>query len=79
MKVFKIYYETANGVKITRVLAKSRRSLTLPVEINAVIKIVDITVEFKHKLKGNVEFIAEKMGDDIVDDIALVLHAVELY
>ena len=79
MKVFKIYYETENGVEITRVLAKSRRSLTLPVEINAVIKIVDITEEFKHKLKANVEFITEKMGDDMVDDIVLVLQAIKLY
>ena len=79
MKVFKIYYETENGVEITRVLAKSRRSLTLPVETNAVIKIVDITEEFTNELKGAVEFITEKIGYDIVDDIVLVLQAIKLY
>lgn len=79
MKVYKIYYETENGVKITKVLAKSRRSLTLPVEINAVIKIVDITEEFQNELKGNVEFITEKISDDIVDNIVLVLQAIKLF
>lgn len=79
MKVFKIYYETENGVETTRVLAKSRRSLTLPVETNAVIKIVDITEEFTNELKGDVEFITEKIGEDIVDDIVLVLQAIKLY
>lgn len=79
MKVFRIYYETENGVEITRVLAKSRRSLTLPVEKNAVIKIVDITEEFKNNLKVDIETIAAKLSDETVQDIVLILKAAELY
>lgn len=79
MKVFRIYYETENGVEITRVLAKSRRSLTLPVETKAVIKIVDITDEFTNELKGDVKVITEKISEDIVEDIVLVLQAIKLY
>lgn len=79
MKVFRIYYETENGIEITSVLAKSRRSLALPVETKAVIKIVDITEEFINELKGDVEFITEKISEDIVEDIVLVLQALKLY
>lgn len=79
MKVYKIYYETENGVEITRVLAKSRRSLTLPVEKNEVIKIVDVTEEFKNNLKVDIETIATKLSDETVQDIVSVLKAVELY
>lgn len=80
MKVFKIYFETENGVEITKVIAKSRRSLKLPVKnTDAVIKIVDITEEFTNKLKGDIEFIVEKTNDEIVNDIVSVLKAVELF
>ena len=81
MKVFKIYYETENGAEIKITLAKSRRSLKLPVvNTDLVIKIVDITEEFKNKVKGDIETIVEKTSDEIiVQDIISVLKAVELY
>lgn len=79
MKVFKIYYETENGVEITRALAKSRRSLTLPVEKNAVIKIVDITEEFKNNLKVDIKTITTELSDETVQDIVSVLKAVDLF
>lgn len=79
MKAFKIYYENGNSVEITMVLAKSRRSLTLPVEKNAVIKIVDITEEFKNKLKSDIETIIEKTSEETVLDIVSILAAVKLY
>lgn len=81
MKVFRIYYETENGVEIKITLAKSRRSLKLPVKnTDLVIKIVDITEEFKNKVKGDLETIVEKTSDEtIVKDIVSILKAVELY
>lgn len=79
MKVFRIYYETENGVEITRALAKSRRSLTLPVEKNAVIKIVDITEEFKNNLKVDIKTITTELSDETVQDIVSVLKAVDLF
>lgn len=81
MKVFKIYYETENGVETKITLAKSRRSLKLPVvNTDLVIKIVDITEEFKNKVKGDLETIVEKTGNEtIIKDIVSVLIAVELY
>lgn len=81
MKVFKIYYETENGVEIKITLAKSRRSLKLPVvNTDLVIKIVDITEEFKNKVKGDLETIVEKTcNETIIKDIVSVLIAVELY
>ena len=80
MKVFKIYYETENGVEIKKVLAKSRRSLTLPVEItDIVIKIVDITEDFKNKLKSDIETIIENTSEENVQDIILALTSIELF
>jgi hypothetical protein len=81
MKVFKIYYETENGVEIKITLEKSRRSLKLPVtNTDLVIKIVDITEEFKNKVKGDLETIVEKTGNEtIIKDIVSVLIAVKLY
>ena len=80
MKAFKIYYETENGVETTMVLAKSRRSLELPVKAETVIKIKDITDNFKEKLKCDLETIVEKTNDEIiVSDIISVLKAVELF
>lgn len=71
--------KTVLKLKIT--LAKSRRSLKLPVvNTDLVIKIVDITEEFKNKVKGDLETIVEKTSDEtIVKDIVSVLIAVELY
>lgn len=81
MKAFRIYYETENGVEIKITLAKSRRSLKLPVvNTDRVIKIVDITEEFKNNVRCDIENIVEKTSDEIiVQDIILVLKAVELY
>ena len=80
MKVFKIYYETENGVVIKKVLAKSRRSLTLPVDnTDLVIKIVDITEDFKNKLKSDIETIIEKTSEEYVQDIILALTSIELF
>lgn len=80
MKVFKIYYETENGVEIKKVLAKSRRSLSIPVEItDLVIKIVDITEDFKNKLKSDIETIIEKTSEENVQDIILALTSIELF
>lgn len=80
MKVFKIYYETENGVEIKITLAKSRRSLKLPLENNDnVIKISDITEEFKHKLKSDIETIIEKTSEETVQDIVSILVAVDLF
>lgn len=80
MKVFKIYYDTENGVEIKKVLAKSRRSLTLPIEItDLVIKIVDITEDFKKKLKSDIETIIEKTSEENVQDIILALTSIELF
>lgn len=81
MKVFKIYYETENGVEIKNTLAMSRRSLQLPVKNkDLVIKIVDITEEFKNKVKGDIETIVDKTSDEtIIKDIVSVLKAVELF
>lgn len=80
MKVFKIYYETENGVEVSKVLAKSRRSLKLPVEsTDLVIKIVDITEDFKNKLKSDIETIIEKTSEENVQDIILTLTSIELF
>lgn len=81
MKAFRIYYETENGVEIKITLAKSRRSLKLPLEkTDNVIKISDITEEFKNNVKGDLETIVEKTGDEtIVKDIVSVLVAVDLF
>ena len=80
MKVFKIYYETENSVETTKVLAKSRRSLTLPVDnTDNVIKIVDITEDFKNKLKSDIETIIEKTSEEKVQDIILALTSIELF
>lgn len=78
MKVFKIYYETENSVETKKVLAKSRRSLKLPMDINNVIKIVDITEEFKIKVKSDINTINESLNEDIVEDIVRVLKAVDI-
>lgn len=80
MKAFKIYYETENGVEIKITLAKSRRSLKLPLENNDnVIKISDITEEFKTKLKSDIETIIEKTSEETVQDIVSILVAVDLF
>ena len=80
MKVFKIYYENENGVETTKVLAKSRRSLTLPFDAAYnVIKIVDITEDFKCKVKNDIETIIENTGEERVQDIILALKSIELY
>ena len=80
MKVFKVYYETENGVEIEKVLTKSRRSLKLPVDnTDNVIKIVDITEDFKNKLKSDIETIIEKTSEEYVQDIILALTSIELF
>ena len=80
MKVFKVYYETENGVEVSKVLAKSRRSLELPVRnTDLVIKIVDITEEFKNKLKSDINTIIDNTREETVKDIISVLTAVELF
>lgn len=80
MKVFKIYYEAENGVVIKKVLAKSRRSLKLPVDnTDNVIKIVDITEDFKNKLKSDIETIIEKTSEENVQYIILALTSIELF
>ena len=80
MKAFKIYYETENGVEIKITLAKSRRSLKLPLEkSDNVIKISDITEEFKTKLKSDIETIIEKTSEETVQDIVSILVAVDLF
>ena len=80
MKVFKIYYENENGVETTKVLAKSRRSLKLPFDVAYnVIKIVDITEDFKNKLKSDIETIIEKTSEENVQDIILALTSIELF
>ena len=80
MKAFKIYYETENGVEIKITLAKSRRSLKLPLENNDnVIKISDITEELKNKLKSDIETIIEKTSEETVQDIVSILVAVDLF
>lgn len=80
MKVYKIYYETENGIEVFKAFAKSRRSLKLPLEnTDNVIKISDITEEFKNNLKVDIETIATKLSDETVQDIVSVLKAVELY
>ena len=80
MKVFKIYYENENGVETTKVLAKSRRSLKLPIEnTDSLIKIVDITEDFKNMLKIDIETITEKTSEDTVKDIILALKSIELF
>lgn len=80
MKVFKIYYETENGVEVSKVLAKSRRSLELPVmNTDLIIKIVDITEEFKNKVKSDINTIIDNTSEETVQDIILVLKAVELF
>lgn len=80
MKVFKIYYENVSGVETTKVLAKSRRSLKLPFDnTDNVIKIVDITEDFKIELKNDVETIIEKTSEENVQDIILALKSIELF
>lgn len=80
MKAFKIYYETEKSVETTKVLAKSRRSLTIPIEnTNNIIKIVDITEDFKKKLKSDIETIIEKTSEENVHDIILALTSIELF
>lgn len=80
MKVFKIYYENVSGVETTKVLAKSRRSLKLPFDnTDSVIKIVDITEDFKIKLKSDIETIIEKTSEENVQDIILALTSIELF
>ena len=80
MKVFKIYYESENGVEVSKVFAKSRRSLELPVRnTDLVIKIVDITEEFKNKLKSDINTIIDNTSEETVKDIISVLTAVELF
>ena len=80
-KYSKSIMKLKNGVEIKITLAKSRRSLKLPVvNTDLVIKIVDITEEFKNKVKGDLETIVEKTGNEtIIKDIVSVLIAVELY
>lgn len=80
MKVYKIYYETENGVETFKAFAKSRRSLKLPLEItDNVIKISDITEEFKNKLKSDIETIIEKTSEETVQDIVSILAVVDLF
>ena len=80
MKVFKIYYETEKGVEVSKVLAKSRRSLELPVKnTDLVIKIVDITEEFKNKVKSDINTIIDNTSEETVQDLVSVLKAVELF
>lgn len=80
MKVYKIYYETENGIEVFKAFAKSRRSLKLPLEnTDNVIKISDITEEFKNKLKSDIETIIEKTSEETVQDIVSILVAVDLF
>lgn len=80
MKVYKIYYETENGVEVSKAFAKSRRSLKLPLDkTDNVIKISDITEEFKNKLKSDIETIIEKTSEETVQDIVSILVAVDLF
>lgn len=80
MKVYKIYYETENGLEVFKAFAKSRRSLKLPLEnTDNVIKISDITEEFKNKVKSDLETIIEKTSKETVQDIILALTSIGLF
>ena len=81
MKIFKVYYENGDNVTVENVVANSRRSLKLPCDRNNVVKVVDITESFINQLKFDLYDIRIKIGENsiLLDNIELVLKAVELY
>lgn len=83
MKVFKVYVETENGIEVFNVLANSRRGLKLPEDVNSdLIKVKEITEDFKNELEtsiNNIEtLIADNESDIDVTNIKTVLATINL-